>query len=147
MVGAHFYRLSGVCGMVSALLYPDQNITLIPRVEDLRLCCERQGQILNGVLSVAVWLLWQQKGDTNQGQTRVVGCSMVAKSKHKLKDHVKSHTQEKVVACPTCGSLFSNTTKFFDHIKRQTDTEGRSMLLFSQLSMYVSAYDGPVSPS
>ena len=86
------------------------------------------------------------RGTTNQGQTHVVGCSMVAKSKHKLKDHVKSHTQEKVVACPTCGSLFSNTTKFFDHIKRQTDTEGRSMLLCSQLSMYVSAYYRPVSP-
>jgi len=44
---------------------------------------------------------------------------MVVKSKHKLKDHFKSHTQEKVVACPTCGALFSCRTKFFDHLTRQ----------------------------
>lgn len=49
----------------------------------------------------------------------MIGCSMVVKSKHKLKDHLKSHTQEKVVACPTCGALFSCRTKFFDHLTRQ----------------------------
>lgn len=43
----------------------------------------------------------------------------MVKSKHKLKDHCKSHTQEKVVACPTCGALFSCRTKFFDHLTRQ----------------------------
>jgi len=24
------------------------------------------------------------------------------------------------VACPTCGGMFANNTKFFDHIRRQT---------------------------
>ncbi|WAR05551.1 HINFP-like protein, partial [Mya arenaria] len=47
------------------------------------------------------------------------GCAMCVKSRHKLRDHLKSHTQEKVVACPTCGALFSCRTKFFDHLTRQ----------------------------
>lgn len=47
------------------------------------------------------------------------GCNVTVKSKHKLKDHFKSHTQEKLVGCPTCGALFSCRTKFFDHLTRQ----------------------------
>lgn len=62
------------------------------------------------------------------------GCQTVPKSKHKLKDHIRSHTQEKVVACPTCGGLFSNATKFFDHIKRQSQSDGR--LLHSRYCVY-----------
>ncbi|KAL3885799.1 hypothetical protein ACJMK2_025837 [Sinanodonta woodiana] len=51
------------------------------------------------------------------------GCETKVKSKHKLKEHLRSHTQEKVVACPTCGGLFSNRTKFFDHLLRQEDMQ------------------------
>uniref|UniRef100_T1JP29 C2H2-type domain-containing protein n=1 Tax=Strigamia maritima TaxID=126957 RepID=T1JP29_STRMM len=46
-------------------------------------------------------------------------CNVNFQNKYKLRDHLRSHTQEKVVACPTCGSLYANRTKFFDHIKRQ----------------------------
>ncbi|KAG7252108.1 hypothetical protein CRUP_024043, partial [Coryphaenoides rupestris] len=35
------------------------------------------------------------------------------------------HTQEKVVACPGCGAMYANNTKFFDHIKRQSALEGQ----------------------
>lgn len=49
------------------------------------------------------------------------GCEVVVKSKHKLKEHLRSHSQEKIMSCPTCGSLFSNATKFFDHLQRQTE--------------------------
>jgi hypothetical protein len=49
------------------------------------------------------------------------GCSVCVKSKHRLKEHLRSHTQERVMACPTCGSLFANATKMFDHIQRQAD--------------------------
>ncbi|XP_059140507.1 uncharacterized protein LOC131928463 isoform X1 [Physella acuta] len=47
------------------------------------------------------------------------GCPSVTKSIYKMKDHVRSHTQAKVVACPQCGSLFANNTRFIDHLKRQ----------------------------
>ncbi|CAG5116136.1 unnamed protein product [Candidula unifasciata] len=47
------------------------------------------------------------------------GCSAVTKSAHKLKEHIRSHTQAKVIACPTCGSLFASNTRFIDHLKRQ----------------------------
>ncbi|XP_012941329.1 uncharacterized protein LOC101861144 [Aplysia californica] len=47
------------------------------------------------------------------------GCQANAKSWFKMKEHLRSHTQAKVVACPTCGSLFANNTKFVDHLQRQ----------------------------
>ena len=47
------------------------------------------------------------------------GCDTVVKSRYKLREHLRSHTQEKVIACPTCGGLFSNFTRFTDHINRQ----------------------------
>lgn len=49
-----------------------------------------------------------------------VGCEIVVKSRLRLKEHLRSHSQEKLMSCPTCGSLFSNATKFFDHVQRQT---------------------------
>lgn len=51
------------------------------------------------------------------------GCDVNVKSKHKLREHLRSHTQQKLVACPNCGGLFANRTKFFDHLERQTDTQ------------------------
>ncbi|XP_077161938.1 histone H4 transcription factor isoform X3 [Paroedura picta] len=50
-------------------------------------------------------------------------CDCTFKGRCKLREHLRSHTQEKVVACPTCGGMFSNNTKFFDHIRRQTALE------------------------
>ncbi|XP_043936799.1 histone H4 transcription factor [Protopterus annectens] len=47
-------------------------------------------------------------------------CGNFFKGKFKLREHLRSHTQEKVVACPTCGGVFASNTKFFDHIRRQT---------------------------
>ncbi|NXK63896.1 HINFP factor, partial [Sylvietta virens] len=47
-------------------------------------------------------------------------CNCSFKGRCKLREHLRSHTQEKVVACPTCGGMFANNTKFFDHIRRQT---------------------------
>lgn len=42
---------------------------------------------------------------------------------------MRSHTQEKLVACPTCGGMFANNTKFFDHIRRQTSIEGEGVVI------------------
>lgn len=46
-------------------------------------------------------------------------CHVKAKDKYKLRDHLRSHSQEKKFGCSQCGGLFSNRTKFFDHIHRQ----------------------------
>lgn len=51
------------------------------------------------------------------------GCACTFKGRSKLREHLRSHTQEKVVACPTCGGMFANNTKFFDHIRRQTSLD------------------------
>ncbi|XP_045207543.2 histone H4 transcription factor-like [Mercenaria mercenaria] len=85
------------------------------------------------------------------------GCSVVVKSKHKLKDHFKSHTQEKLVGCPTCGALFSCRTKFFDHLSRQqgystgkqyqcshcNSTFGAERLLRDHMRYHVNQYKCP----
>uniref|UniRef100_H3BEV4 Histone H4 transcription factor n=1 Tax=Latimeria chalumnae TaxID=7897 RepID=H3BEV4_LATCH len=47
-------------------------------------------------------------------------CGSIFKGKFKLREHLRSHTQEKVVACPTCGGMFASNTKYFDHVRRQT---------------------------
>uniref|UniRef100_W5MAT6 Zgc:112083 n=1 Tax=Lepisosteus oculatus TaxID=7918 RepID=W5MAT6_LEPOC len=51
------------------------------------------------------------------------GCDAFFKIKYRLREHLRSHTQERVVACPTCGCMFASNTKFFDHIQRQAVTE------------------------
>lgn len=49
----------------------------------------------------------------------IAGCSFVGKGKSKLMEHCRTHTGEKVAACPQCGSLFASNTKFKDHLIRQ----------------------------
>ncbi|XP_014793750.1 PREDICTED: histone H4 transcription factor-like [Calidris pugnax] len=50
-------------------------------------------------------------------------CLGVFKGKHKLWDHLRTHTQGGVVVCPTCGGMFSNDTKSFDDAKRQVSED------------------------
>uniref|UniRef100_A0A8B9JJT7 Zgc:112083 n=1 Tax=Astyanax mexicanus TaxID=7994 RepID=A0A8B9JJT7_ASTMX len=51
------------------------------------------------------------------------GCDAFFKIKYRLREHLRSHTQERLVACPTCGCMFSSNTKFYDHIQRQAEPE------------------------
>ncbi len=46
-------------------------------------------------------------------------CSFKGRDRNRVKEHLRSHLKEKVVACPTCGALFSNNIKFSDHVMRQ----------------------------
>lgn len=55
------------------------------------------------------------------------GCACTFKDHCKLREHLRSHTQEKVVACPTCGGMFANNTKFLDHIRRQTSLDRKQL--------------------
>lgn len=48
-------------------------------------------------------------------------CTLGPDSKSHIRDHLRSHTQEKVIACPNCGALFSHKNKFRDHLLRQMD--------------------------
>jgi len=47
------------------------------------------------------------------------GCTKVDTAVSKLKDHMRCHSQERMVGCPTCGGMFANRIKFFDHCLRQ----------------------------
>ncbi|XP_054289817.1 histone H4 transcription factor-like [Macrosteles quadrilineatus] len=42
----------------------------------------------------------------------------------RLMDHMRTHTRERVAACPTCGHVFSTNTKLSDHCHRQMTNEG-----------------------
>lgn len=53
-------------------------------------------------------------------------CEATAKGRPKLREHLRSHTQEKVVACPGCGGMYASNTKLFDHIIRQSAMEGQN---------------------
>ncbi|XP_054720081.1 histone H4 transcription factor-like [Uloborus diversus] len=50
-------------------------------------------------------------------------CNRTFTGHFKLREHLRSHTQEKLVACPTCGGMFASRTKFSDHIQRQLLTD------------------------
>lgn len=53
-----------------------------------------------------------------------VDCKFVGRDRNKVQDHVRTHTQEKQVACPTCGKQFCNNTKLKDHLNRQLEPPG-----------------------
>ena len=68
------------------------------------------------------------------------GCEVVVTAVSKLKEHMRCHSQEKLVrpkvlrqkeswtisskvGCPTCGALFATRGKFLDHVKRQNSDQ------------------------
>ncbi|KAF3840732.1 hypothetical protein F7725_006594 [Dissostichus mawsoni] len=45
-------------------------------------------------------------------------CEATTKGRAKLREHLRSHTQEKLVACPGCGGMYANNTKLLrDHMR------------------------------
>ncbi|XP_043245625.1 histone H4 transcription factor-like [Amphibalanus amphitrite] len=70
--------------------------------------CHYQGEKLDG--SRPAKCLW-------------LDCTASHRSHYRLRDHMRVHTREKPMACPTCGIVFANTAKFEDHHLRQTSFE------------------------
>ena len=56
-------------------------------------------------------------------------CEMFINSRFRLADHIRSHSVEKLVACPNCGTLFSAFSKFIAHCNRSCKIEGFSFLI------------------
>ncbi|CAL4070020.1 unnamed protein product, partial [Meganyctiphanes norvegica] len=46
-------------------------------------------------------------------------CTSKLNNQLRLKDHMRTHTQEKLVGCPNCGGIFASNTKFYDHCYKQ----------------------------
>ena len=55
-------------------------------------------------------------------------CKVYKANRCRLRDHVRSHTQEKVIGCPNCGGIFSCNTKFSDHCERQAPVQRKYSL-------------------
>ena len=53
-------------------------------------------------------------------------CTSKVSTVSKLKEHLRVHSQERAVACPVCGGLFTNRSKFYDHCKRQAPEEAQT---------------------
>lgn len=75
---------------------------------------------------------WLTAGD-NPSQNEP--CSLSFLSKSHLKNHLRSHSQEKTIACSTCGGMFSDKSKFSDHILRQMEAEEESRLICALCSV------------
>jgi uncharacterized C2H2 Zn-finger protein len=58
------------------------------------------------------------------------GCKGKYPSLYKLREHMRVHTKEKIIACPDCGSMFASNTKFHDHCKRQIPLEGELLKFY-----------------
>jgi uncharacterized C2H2 Zn-finger protein len=54
----------------------------------------------------------------------ITDCKSFSTNKNKLLEHVRIHTGERVIACPNCGQLFANNTKYSTHCYRQLVLKG-----------------------
>lgn len=52
-----------------------------------------------------------------------VNCHQSLRSKSHLKEHMRAHTHQKFIACPTCGATFASSSKFIQHVLRQQQPE------------------------
>ena len=57
-------------------------------------------------------------------------CEQILANKNRLVEHIRHHSQEKLVACPNCGALFSSFTKFIDHCRRSSEIRSKKNIYF-----------------
>ena len=55
-----------------------------------------------------------------------VGCTFEGRDHSRVQEHCRSHTNQRVVSCPHCGTLFASNSKFKDHLGRQISAEESS---------------------
>lgn len=63
-----------------------------------------------------------------------IGCTSCYQTQLRLREHVRVHTKEKMVACPSCGNTFASRTKFIDHRKRQLSAD-RMVLNYRKMGL------------
>ena len=106
-------------------LEPSQRNVLPDLSGQLR--CEWAGCELEGVdWEMAQNFYWHVKSHAEQEEGGEVmckwrGCSRRNTGVTKLREHLRCHSQEKMVACPNCGGLFSNRVKLQDHCLKQQE--------------------------
>lgn len=72
------------------------------------------------------------------------GCNSKYPSLYKLRDHMRCHTKEKIVACPDCGVTFASKAKFHAHCQRQIPLEGNEFIVrsrFPSFALFLKPHD------
>ncbi|KAJ8974093.1 hypothetical protein NQ317_011612 [Molorchus minor] len=67
-----------------------------------------------------------------------VSCKTRYRSQYKLAEHLRTHTKEKTMACPTCCTVFSCKTKLCDHRTNQLSKNLRSYQCSQCLKLFPS---------
>ncbi|XP_076269199.1 histone H4 transcription factor-like [Rhynchophorus ferrugineus] len=65
-------------------------------------------------------------------------CRLKFSTRYRLSDHLRVHTGERIIACPTCYSQFATKTTFCDHRKRQLKSYMRSFQCSQCLKLFSS---------
>ncbi|XP_055695741.1 histone H4 transcription factor [Lutzomyia longipalpis] len=88
-------------------------------------CCWKTNSILDhfahvnthGELEVE-FARWDKQSE-KVFKCRWIGCEKTFGKRESLMKHIRSHTNEKTVACDNCGAMFIHNSSYFDHCKRQ----------------------------
>lgn len=75
--------------------------------------------------------------NANEGyiMSLIPACKYKTATTSKLRDHIRSHTQERRLACSHCGILVCSATRLEDHQKRQSHGGIAKYILLSGFSL------------
>lgn len=65
-------------------------------------------------------------------------CTSQFFTRYPLGHHLKSHTQEKVSACPNCGTMFSTYIKLKDHCRQSN--KGKCQKCYSNYQILTNSH-------